>query len=72
MTLYRVSVYLAHGISTWQGKLDERDVVFRVHTPWLWLARWFARGNLGNCGKLAYAIHDADRVVEEFQPEPAP
>lgn len=72
MRQYRVSVYFASGISAWQGKLDDRDVVFRTVTPWLWLARWIARTNLGNCGRLAYVIDTETGVVAEFLPEPAP
>jgi len=71
MRLYRVSVYFARGISSWQEKLDDRDVVFRTHTPWRWLARWIARGNLGNCGRLAYVIDTTDGVIDEYVPEPA-
>lgn len=68
MNRYHVSVYFAHGISAWQGKLDERDVVFSTDVPWLWLARYFARGYVGNRGRLAYAIQDAGQVIEEFSP----
>jgi hypothetical protein len=70
--MYRVSVYFAAGISGWQGSLDERDVVFRTVTPWLWLARWVARANLGNCARLAYVIDSASGVVAEYIPERAP
>lgn len=63
--MYRVSVYWSNGISAWQGKLDERDVVHTVEARWLWLARWFARTHLGNEGRLAYVIHGPDGIVEE-------
>lgn len=62
---YRVRVYWARGISAWQGKLDDRDVVFSIDVPWLWLARWLANAHLGNKGTLAYVIHDSAGVVEE-------
>lgn len=67
---YRVSVYFARGISAWQGKLDQRDVVFSADVPWLWLARWFAKTHLGREGTLAYVIHDATGIIEEY-PVPA-
>lgn len=69
---YRVSVYFAQGITAWQGNLDQRDVTFSIDVPWLWLARYFARGNIGNRGRLAYAIHCGNELVEEHKPEPAP
>lgn len=72
MKWYRLSVYFAHGITAWQGKLDERDVVYSIDVPWLWLACWLAAANLGNRGQLLYVIHDADTIVKQSKPELAP
>lgn len=63
--MYRVSVYYVNGVSAWQAKLDDGEVVYQVTVPWLWLARCCAKANLGNCGNLAYVIHDEGRIVEE-------
>ena len=63
--MYRVSVYYTNGVTAWQGKLDDGEVVYQTVVRWLWLARWIARNNLGNCGNLAYVIHDQGRLVEE-------
>lgn len=70
--MYRVSVYWAHGKSAWAGELDPQEITYQVTVRWRWVARRLARGQLGNRNALAFVIHSADGVVEEFIPEAAP
>ena len=62
---YTVAVFFDGPRCGWGERLDPTEIVYTAPAPWLWLARVIARGNLGNTGRLAYAITEGEKTIEE-------
>ncbi len=61
---YRIVVYLQRPRALWEDRIDENDVTFEMFVPWLWLARYVARGNVGNTNRCGYQIFVGEKLIE--------
>lgn len=69
MNRFTVLVYFSGAFTVWSGRIDEREIIAQYELPWLWLARFMARGALGNQGRCGYAILRDGEKVEEHAAE---
>jgi len=62
---YQIAVYFNGPRSQWSEKLHESEVIYLDEAPFLWLARYLARANLGNTGRCAYVITSTTGYSEQ-------
>jgi hypothetical protein len=66
---YQVAVYFDGPRSQWSERLHDSEVIYLAEVPWLWLARFLARSNMGNTNRCAYAIAADGKTIEQRNAE---
>lgn len=64
---YTASVFFDGPRSTFSDRLHPMEITFTAQARWLWLARRAVLSNLGNTGRLGYAITEGEKTIEEVR-----